>query len=114
MRRNVTTRLARTRAEARDYRSTKSLEGFQIHCLAHAFCNSLNSGGECACSNSSWVTGPLRPRSKFHQKIFVCIRTRAQSPRLQTFTARAAIPDGGCARGVRLLSEVAGRVAPTL
>src|SRR5262249_7051149 len=44
-RRNVTTRLARTRAEARDYRSTKSLEGFQIHCLAHAFCNSLESGG---------------------------------------------------------------------
>ena len=43
MRRNVTTRLARTRAEARDYRSTKSLEGFQIHCLAHAFCNSLES-----------------------------------------------------------------------
>src|SRR5215813_214435 len=37
MRRNVTTRLARTRAEARDYRSTKLLEGFQIHCLAHAF-----------------------------------------------------------------------------
>src|SRR5262249_21276692 len=46
MRGNVTCRLARTRAEARDYRSTKSLEGFQIHCLAHVFCNSLKLGGE--------------------------------------------------------------------
>src|SRR5262249_41662034 len=33
MLRNVTSCLARTRAEARDYRSTKSLEGVQIHCL---------------------------------------------------------------------------------
>src|SRR5215471_13255461 len=51
MRRNVAARLARTRAEARDYKSTKSLEGFQIHCLAHAFCNSIELGGE-------WVGSP--------------------------------------------------------
>src|SRR5215470_16210907 len=60
MRRNVTTRLARTRAEARDYRSTNSLEGFQIHRLAHAFCNSLNSGGEWV--GLSWTLLCHRPR----------------------------------------------------
>src|SRR5215831_10316394 len=82
MRRNVTTRLARTRAEARDYRSTKSLEGFQIHRLAHAFCNSLELGGKWV--GLSWTLLCHRPR------LLQSIADVLQHPRVRRGCPRAA------------------------